>query len=78
MTEAILEVRHLNLDIVNGRKSIPILRDVSFSVRDGELRGIAGESGYCPDQSSAVSPASKSTALPSEPIRHPSGIAPSP
>ena len=45
MTEAILEVRHLNLDIVNGRKSIPILRDVSFSVRDGELRGIAGESG---------------------------------
>ena len=41
----ILEVRHLELDILKGRESIPILRDISFSVGEGEMRGIAGESG---------------------------------
>ena len=45
MTEPVLEVRNLNLDIVKDRRAIPILRDVSFSVEEGELRGIAGESG---------------------------------
>ena len=41
----ILEVRHLELDILKGRERIPILRDISFSVGEGEMRGIAGESG---------------------------------
>ena len=43
--EPVLAVRHLELDIVSGRQSVPILRDVSFTVGDRELRGIAGESG---------------------------------
>lgn len=45
MTEPILIVRNLCLDILNGRRAVPILRDVSFEVCEGETWGIAGESG---------------------------------
>ena len=43
--EPVLIVRNLELDILKGKETFPILRDVSFSVGPGERRGIAGESG---------------------------------
>lgn len=45
MTEPILIVRGLCLDILKGRQVLPILKDVSFEIGAGERRGIAGESG---------------------------------
>lgn len=45
MTEPMLSVRGLCLDIMKGREALPILRDVSFEIGAGERWGIAGESG---------------------------------
>lgn len=45
MTEPVLVVRGLNLDIRRGKSLIPILRDVSFELLPGHFTGIAGESG---------------------------------
>jgi peptide/nickel transport system permease protein len=44
-TDLILDVRHLNVDYVNENSSTPAVSDVSFSLRRGEVLGIAGESG---------------------------------
>ena len=41
-TDEVLRVRNLNLNSTDGR---PILRDVSFSVRAGEILGVAGVEG---------------------------------
>jgi ABC-type dipeptide/oligopeptide/nickel transport system ATPase component len=47
MTEKkeILRVEHLDVTMKNGSTGIPVLRDVSFVVREGERWAIAGESG---------------------------------
>jgi oligopeptide/dipeptide ABC transporter ATP-binding protein len=44
-TDLILDVRHLRVDYVNENSSTPAVSDVSFSLRRGEVLGIAGESG---------------------------------
>ena len=41
----VLRVENLNVWIVNGKDEIHIVHDASFTVRDGERWGIAGESG---------------------------------
>ena len=43
--EVVLQVEHLSLWIRNEKKEIPILHDLSFTVREGERWAIAGESG---------------------------------
>ena len=43
--DVILEVRGLKVDYVNGAASTPAVDDVSFTLRRGEVLGIAGESG---------------------------------
>lgn len=45
MTEPMLVVKNLCLDILKDGKPLPILRDVSFEIHEGENWGIAGESG---------------------------------
>lgn len=45
MTEPLVVVRGLCLDIRKEGRSIPILRDVGFELFPGERKGIAGESG---------------------------------
>jgi len=45
MTDPILRVNGLCLDILSGGRTVPILRDVSFEIGLGERCGIAGESG---------------------------------
>ena len=45
MTEPILVVKDLCLDILKGKQALPILRNVSFEIGAGERWGIAGESG---------------------------------
>ena len=42
---AILDIRNLDLSIRQGRHFMPILRDVSLSLRPGEVLGLVGESG---------------------------------
>jgi oligopeptide/dipeptide ABC transporter ATP-binding protein len=44
-SDVILEVCHLSVDYVNETSSTPAVHDVSFSLRRGEVLGIAGESG---------------------------------
>ena len=41
----VLEARHLNVEIPTEDGIVHAVRDVSFSIRQGELFGIAGESG---------------------------------
>ncbi|MCD7883701.1 MAG: ABC transporter ATP-binding protein [Lachnospiraceae bacterium] len=41
----VLEVRHLNKAYHQGRREIQAVRDISFTVREGEFLGIVGESG---------------------------------
>ena len=45
MTEPMLVVKNLCLDILKDGKPLPILRDLSFEIHEGENWGIAGESG---------------------------------
>ena len=45
MTEPLLDVRDLTLDVPHGRASIPILNGVSFQIHPGETYGLVGESG---------------------------------
>ena len=45
MTEPMLIVKDLCLDIMKGGVPVPILRNVSFELQEGETWGIAGESG---------------------------------
>ncbi|MBR1559573.1 MAG: ABC transporter ATP-binding protein [Clostridia bacterium] len=45
MTEPLLIVKNLCLDIRKDGRAIPILRDVGFELKPGERKGIAGESG---------------------------------
>ena len=45
MTEPLLTVRNLCLDIIKDKRRIPILKDVSFELSEGEHMGIVGESG---------------------------------
>jgi peptide/nickel transport system ATP-binding protein len=42
---AVLDARHLTVDIPTEDGTVHAVRDVSFSIRQGELFGIAGESG---------------------------------
>jgi oligopeptide/dipeptide ABC transporter ATP-binding protein len=44
-TDVILEVKNLKVDYVGKDSSTPAVSDVSFSLRRGEVLGIAGESG---------------------------------
>jgi peptide/nickel transport system permease protein len=44
-TDVILDVRGLKVDYVNGAARTPAVDDVSFTLRRGEVLGIAGESG---------------------------------
>ena len=43
--QEILRVEHLSVSIRSGSDDIPVLRDVSFAIRQGERWAIAGESG---------------------------------
>jgi peptide/nickel transport system ATP-binding protein len=45
MTEPLLDVRDLTLDVPHGRGSLPILNGVSFQIHPGEAYGLVGESG---------------------------------
>ena len=45
MTETVLDVQGLSVDIATGRGSLHAVRDVSFSVKRGETLCIVGESG---------------------------------
>ncbi len=45
MKEKILDVRHLRTEFVTEGKSLTTVNDVSFSVKQGEIFGIIGESG---------------------------------
>ncbi len=45
MKEKILEVRHLRTEFIADGKSLTTVNDVSFSVKQGEIFGIIGESG---------------------------------
>src|SRR5882757_2336583 len=44
-TDAILDVRNLRVEYVSGEVRTPAVSDVSFTLRRGEVLGIAGESG---------------------------------
>jgi oligopeptide/dipeptide ABC transporter ATP-binding protein len=44
-TDVILDVRNLRVDYVTGDTRVPAVNDVSFTLRRGEVLGIAGESG---------------------------------
>ncbi|MCA1218274.1 ABC transporter ATP-binding protein [Streptomyces sp. 8L] len=41
----VLDVRNLHVEYVNGESRVPAVNDVSFTLRRGEVLGIAGESG---------------------------------
>ena len=43
--QTILDVRGLNTTFGRGNSSVQVVRDVSFSVRSGEIMGLVGESG---------------------------------
>ena len=43
--ENLLEVKNLNVVIRTHRENLHLLRDVSFSLKKGEILGIVGESG---------------------------------
>ncbi len=45
MTEPLLDVRDLTLDVPHGRASLPILNGISFQIHPGEAYGLVGESG---------------------------------
>ena len=47
MTEApvVLKIEHLDLSIIKGGQTVPILHDINLEIRDGEWWAIAGESG---------------------------------
>jgi peptide/nickel transport system permease protein len=44
-TDVVLDVRGLHVEYVNGESRVPAVNDVSFTLRRGEVLGIAGESG---------------------------------
>ncbi len=41
----LLEVKHLNVDYETGNKPVHAVNDVSFTLRRGQILGLAGESG---------------------------------
>ena len=41
----VLSVSDLSVDLTLGRSTFPVIRDVTFSVRPGEILGVVGESG---------------------------------
>ena len=43
--KTILEIKHLEVDFTTDQGVVPAVRDVSFSVKEGEILGIVGESG---------------------------------
>ena len=43
--KTILEVKHLRVDFTTDQGTVQAVRDVSFSVKEGEILGIVGESG---------------------------------
>ncbi|MGH3383580.1 MAG: ABC transporter ATP-binding protein [Nocardioidaceae bacterium] len=45
MSDAVLEVRHLQTVVRSGGRDLPVVRDVSFDVRAGEAVALVGESG---------------------------------
>jgi len=45
MTEPVLSVEHLNIGFATGKRILPAVRDLSFSVAAGETLAIVGESG---------------------------------
>jgi peptide/nickel transport system ATP-binding protein len=45
VTTSLLEVQHLSVGIKRGQNYLPAVNDISFSVKQGEILGIVGESG---------------------------------
>ena len=43
--KTILDVKHLRVDFTTDQGTVQAVRDVSFSVKEGEILGIVGESG---------------------------------
>ena len=43
--KTILDVKHLKVDFITDQGTVQAVRDVSFSVKEGEILGIVGESG---------------------------------
>ena len=41
----ILEVNHLSIDFAAGKRFLPVVSDVSFSINKGEILALVGESG---------------------------------
>ena len=44
-TEALVCVEGLNIEVRAGNFSLPLVKDISFSIRPGECLGLVGESG---------------------------------
>src|ERR1700716_2032286 len=45
LTNTLLEVKHLNVDYLASNGTVHAVTDVSFTLRRGEILGLAGESG---------------------------------
>src|ERR1051326_3067325 len=45
MTDAVLEVKHLSVDYGSAAGAVHAVDDVSFTLRRGQIMGLAGESG---------------------------------
>src|SRR5579864_8007971 len=45
MTDAVLEVKHLSVDYGSASGAVHAVNDVSFTLRRGQILGLAGESG---------------------------------
>ena len=45
MTDAVLEVKHLSVDYGSASGAVHAVDDVSFTLRRGQILGLAGESG---------------------------------
>ena len=48
--KTILDVKHLRVDFTTDQGTVQAVRDVSFSVKEGEILGIVGESGLMVSQ----------------------------
>ena len=45
MSEALLKIQHLKLDLITSRGLVHAVRDVNLEIQQGETHGIVGESG---------------------------------